>query len=311
MQKINQIPFKTFWFLMLVLVAACKKEVEKATVTPPPTPPVASFGFPNTGLSAPCDVVFTNTTSGEFVTFEWDFGDGGTSRVKTPTHRYNTAGTYTVVLTAVNAGGSGSATKLITIGAQTAPIANFSFPNTPNIAGTAVVFTNTTIGSSCTYLWAFGDGTNSTEANPSHTFTNAGTYYVRMTATNNGGTNFVEKTVEIQAAPIVYTPVTLNSFYATATDNLNNMLGTSSSGYLSPGTIPTYYQFSSSSYSTDINQNTFLNLKSYATTSFAKSISFKAIDSRPVSNTSPANSSTPIINTTDGWGVKVFLEWYP
>jgi PKD repeat protein len=324
MQKINQLTFKAFWLLMIVFsVAACKKEETTPTVTTPPTPPVASFGFPNTGLNAPCDVVFTNITTGESVTYQWDFGDGGASAEKTPTHRYNTVGTYTVKLTASNTGGSSSATKLITIGAQTAPIANFSFPNTPNIAGTAVVFTNTTIGSSCTYLWAFGDGTNSTEANPSHTFTNAGTYYVRMTATNNGGTNFVEKTVEIQAAPIVYTqfrvtgfqivqtPVTLNSFYATATDNLNNALGTSSSGYLSPGTIPTYYEFQSSSYTTDISQNTFLNLKSYATTSFAKSISFKAIDSRPVSNTSPANSSTPIINTTDGWGVRVFLEWYP
>jgi PKD repeat protein len=324
MQKINQLTFKAFWLLMVVFsVAACKKEETTATVTTPPTPPLVSFGFPNTGLNAPCDVLFTNVTTGESVTYQWDFGDGGASAEKTPTHRYNTVGTYTVKLTASNTGGSSSATKLITIGAQTTPIANFSFPNTANVVGTAITFTNTTIGSNCTYLWNFGDGTNSTEESPTHTFATASTYYVRMTATNNGGSDVVQKTVEVQAAPIAYTqfrvtgfqivqtPVAINGFYATLTDNLNNALGTSNSSYLSPGNIPAYYEFQTSSYTTDINQNTFLNLKSYSSSTFVKSISFKGIDNRPVSNVWPASSNTPIINTTDGWGVRIFLEWYP
>ncbi|MBD3297216.1 MAG: PKD domain-containing protein, partial [candidate division Zixibacteria bacterium] len=42
---------------------------------------------------------------------DWDFGDGGTSTAQNPTHSYNSAGTYTVTLTATNACGSDQEVK--------------------------------------------------------------------------------------------------------------------------------------------------------------------------------------------------------
>jgi PKD repeat protein len=117
MQKIQRLSLHAFWLMLVVFsVSACKKD-EVVTPTPVLTAPVAGFGFPNTGLTAPIDVAFTNATIGESVSYQWDFGDGGASNEKTPTHRYVTAGTYTVKLTASNSGGNNSTTKSIVIGA--------------------------------------------------------------------------------------------------------------------------------------------------------------------------------------------------
>jgi cytochrome c len=49
-----------------------------------------------------------------------------------------------------------------------------------------------------TYHWTFGDGAESTEANPTHTYTAAGTYTARLTVTAEDGTS-ASSTVEVTA----------------------------------------------------------------------------------------------------------------
>ncbi|MGH3385206.1 MAG: ThuA domain-containing protein [Nocardioidaceae bacterium] len=49
-----------------------------------------------------------------------------------------------------------------------------------------------------TFHWAFGDGAESTEANPAHTYTTAGTYTARLTVTADDGTS-ASATVEVTA----------------------------------------------------------------------------------------------------------------
>jgi len=75
------------------------------------TPPVANFtGTPLSG-PAPLLVVFTDTSTGSPMDWNWTFGDigaGNTSTVQNPSHTYTTAGTYSVNLTVTNAGGSNS-----------------------------------------------------------------------------------------------------------------------------------------------------------------------------------------------------------
>ncbi len=51
-----------------------------------------------------------------------------------------------------------------------------------------VTFTNTSTGGNI-YLWDFGDGNTSTEANPIHTYEADGTYTVTLTVTNAAGTS--------------------------------------------------------------------------------------------------------------------------
>ena len=58
--------------------------------------------------------IFTNETE-EPATFVWDFGDGTTARIASPTHWYETAGTYEITLTATNDCGTDTYTETITV----------------------------------------------------------------------------------------------------------------------------------------------------------------------------------------------------
>ncbi|HET6445512.1 MAG TPA: PKD domain-containing protein, partial [candidate division Zixibacteria bacterium] len=68
--------------------------------------PSASFTSTSPDLLG-ATTVFTNTSTGGSLSYEWDFGDGtpptGTAN---PSHRYESAGAYTVTLTATNNLGS-------------------------------------------------------------------------------------------------------------------------------------------------------------------------------------------------------------
>lgn len=49
---------------------------------------------------------FTNTSSGEYTSLLWDFGDGATSTEPTPTHTYAAPGDYLVTLILTDADGT-------------------------------------------------------------------------------------------------------------------------------------------------------------------------------------------------------------
>jgi len=85
------------------------------TPTPTPTqvpPPVADFsGTPTTGKK-PLAVTFTDLSTNDPTTWDWDFGDGSAhSNLPNPTHEYSSKGKYTVSLTVTNDGGSDTESK--------------------------------------------------------------------------------------------------------------------------------------------------------------------------------------------------------
>jgi len=121
----------------------------------------------------------------------WAFGDGGTSA--SPFYSYNSAGTYSVTLSAKNAGGcQATVTKTNYITVLPAPGTYGTHSNTCNGDRGLVTFTYTP-GSATSILWNFGDGTTVTTGagttQVNHTYANTGTYYPEVTASNSQCSN--------------------------------------------------------------------------------------------------------------------------
>jgi len=77
-----------------------------------PQPPVADFsGDPRSG-NAPLTVYFTDLSSGSPTSWDWSFGDSGTSQAQHPSHDYTAVNTYTVSLTVQNPQGQDTETKV-------------------------------------------------------------------------------------------------------------------------------------------------------------------------------------------------------
>ena len=144
--------------------------------------PVADFMFMINGLS----VQFTNNSQNADA-FSWDFGDTQTSMEADPSHTYDQDGTYTVVLSSSNDCGSDDITLEVTV--STAPTAGFTAQPTSGCAPLSVQFTNTSSVNATSFAWLFpgGDPAFSTQENPVVTYNTAGSFDVRLTASNAAG----------------------------------------------------------------------------------------------------------------------------
>ncbi len=81
--------------------------------------PAASFTASTPNPAAQSVVQFTDTSTGGPTTWAWDFGDGGTSAQRNPTHVYAAPGSFTVRLTAGNGTGTTSQTLAVTVTPET------------------------------------------------------------------------------------------------------------------------------------------------------------------------------------------------
>ena len=181
----------------MTVANACGSTMATKTVTLS-APPDAWFTANPTSGCAPLTVQYINTSSNA-TTYNWQF-PGGTpsaSTVQNPVVVYNTAGSYSVILTASNAAGSNTFTLNNYINVSTVPSTSFG----TNLNGNTVFFTNTTTGGT-TFLWNFGDGNTGMGTSPSHTYANGGSYLVSLTATNLCGSSSITHPVVINQAPV-------------------------------------------------------------------------------------------------------------
>ncbi len=169
--------------------AECTGTVTKnITVT---TSPTIDFTADKTGgCQVPVTIRFTDPETNS-TGWLWDFGDGGISNEKNPTHTYTTAGNYTVTLSLITAAGCPATvvkTNFIRI-AEPGPLVISGIP-----AGGCVPFTiNPTAAFAggndpiTSYQWNLGSGGTSTSATPSFTFSTPGTYNLTLRVTTANG----------------------------------------------------------------------------------------------------------------------------
>ena len=74
--------------------------------------PVADFSGSPTSGEAPLTVNFTDLSSGNLTSWNWDFGEGGSSNSQNPSYEYTNPGLFTVSLTAANTCGSDQEIKI-------------------------------------------------------------------------------------------------------------------------------------------------------------------------------------------------------
>ena len=162
----------------------------------------AYFSSNVTSGIVPLTVLFHDTTvpdvNGDYAYGRsWDFGDTTNygddydeNNSTYITHTYKKPGKYTVKLRSYDIGGGCIITKYnyITVIDPNAPVADFSASVTSGYAPLSVQFTDVS-QNAISRSWDFGDGATSTEQNPSHIYSTAGTYTVSLTATNANGTS--------------------------------------------------------------------------------------------------------------------------
>lgn len=193
----------------LTVTNACGSATATAPITVIPVP-TAVFGPNVNEHCAFADVPFGNASFGEPETFTWDFGDGATSTDAGPivTHAY--AGgpesvEYTITLVAANACGSDTAQQVITV----VPNEVTAFFNTDPVNGCGPLTVNLTQFSSgdTAWVWDFGDGNTSLTYEPTHTFTEPGTYLIELFSYGCGFDSYATEVTVFPGPEVAFTSV--------------------------------------------------------------------------------------------------------
>ncbi|MCD6067941.1 MAG: domain containing protein [Bacteroidetes bacterium] len=207
--------------------------------------PHADFTTPSQVNCSPFTVPFTNTSNAGAVSYLWDFGDGATSTQANPTHTYTSPGNFNVQLIAINANGCRDTLKRVNYLTVINPTVNYSSVDTlTGCAPYTISMNDSTFGAN-SWLWNFGDGTQSTLRNPTHTYTQSGVYTVTLNIGLNGGctqfySSFKQVKVSTVNAGFTYTynchtrTVTFADTTANVISNLWNFHDGSNSTQLNP-----------------------------------------------------------------------------
>jgi PKD repeat protein len=156
--------------------------------------PIPQFSAKTLEGYAPLEVSYLNTSTGNIMFNEWNFGDAHTSTDKHPVHIYNEPGQYTVTLAVSN--GNQWYTEMkqnyITV-LQPPPVADFVSKIQSGISPLVVQFEQRSSGEITNVRWDFGDGHTSTAITPVHEYKQTGMISVRLTVYGPGGSDSMLK----------------------------------------------------------------------------------------------------------------------
>jgi PKD repeat protein len=155
--------------------------------------------------------------------WSWNFGDGGTSALQNPVHKYADTASYLVKLTVTTDDGC-AAPFAKTVKVRPVPKLSLTVANSCEQSAAQFTGTATTYGYPVMqWNWNFGEpasgaANSSTLKNPTHTYAAAGTYPVQLIATNSAGC----KDTLVNAVVVKSAPVT--DFTSSVACKFNNVL---------------------------------------------------------------------------------------
>jgi PKD repeat protein len=148
-------------------------------------------------------VRFLDKSTGSPVNWAWVFEGSNTSTLNNPTYTFFGPNPHTVLLTVTDA--SGNSQTISQTFNLAAPVAGFTANPVSGPALLPVIFTDQSSNNPTSWLWEFNTSptiwyTFSTARNPTYNFP-AGTYKIRLTASNTVGSNTTPIPVIITAFP--------------------------------------------------------------------------------------------------------------
>ena len=161
-------------------------------------PAITFFGFGN-----------SSQTGDTAITYSWNFGDGTSAMGVNPTHTYTQNGSYVACLFVIFASGcQATYCDTLNINCIQPPVcnANFQWAPNPNLPCQYIDFTDLSTSSTgdsiVSWNWIFGDGGNSNQQNPTHFYSNTGSYLACLVIqTASGCTNTYCDTVNVNCPP--------------------------------------------------------------------------------------------------------------
>lgn len=152
----------------------------------------------------PYSFQFVDISEGEPDSWTWDFGDGASATDQNPEHTYTDQGQYVVTLTIENSVNQCSSIfeEIVMVGDSTwfgdCQAMFYTYPDsvdfhTINFVDMSIAGGNPS-GIPDAWYWEFGDGTSSTDQNPTHTYADNGDYNVCLTISSGTSQDSCEST---------------------------------------------------------------------------------------------------------------------
>lgn len=164
--------------------------------------PNANFRFSKNPICKNDQVTFTDSSTGNISAYAWDFGANATPATaagKGPhTCVYSAGGTKTVKLTISTITGNIVKNKILTVQADSKMFPNFSYLAAEKGNITFTNASNNPISS----RWYFGDGDSSINNSPIHSYSQGGTYNVKLLSSNT--CNSLDTTISIKLSKLNY-----------------------------------------------------------------------------------------------------------
>ncbi len=162
---------------------------------------IANFVFSADTINVGETVEFTDTSTGDPVSWNWEFGDGTGDSGPEVSKIWETEGIYTVTLFVSNEAGEEASQSfdftVIAPDLLRIPTADFAFRSATIEVGEVIEFTDQSTGDPETLLWSFGDGSTAAGPEVSHSYAAPGQYTVTLTASNEAGPNTTSAVITV------------------------------------------------------------------------------------------------------------------